>query len=178
MVTFTFLLQLYLSAVLGISGLAKVIEHRQFAATLRHQRLLPTWSIPITSRTLPWLEIGLSAFLVTGLLPMVTGGITLALFLCFLGVEVTLLTTKRSRQCGCYGLAYPRPIDASSLIVSVFFVIFAALNLWGVAWGKSVAISWRMLAIAVYSAYGIWLTGKIARRVSNLRLQSQSTNQK
>jgi uncharacterized membrane protein YphA (DoxX/SURF4 family) len=85
--------QVYLATVLGVSGLAKVVNPEQFAATLRRQRVLPAWGIKTTSRVVPWLEIALAVLLILGIYAVPVSISVFAVFVCFLVIETVLLTT-------------------------------------------------------------------------------------
>ncbi len=63
----TLALDCYLAAVLGIAGFAKLDAPAPFAATLRQQHLLPSWSVGTIGRLFPWLEITLAGALLSGI---------------------------------------------------------------------------------------------------------------
>lgn len=152
------LLQVYLATVLGVSGLAKAVNSKQFAVTLRSQRILPNWSIDWISYLVPWLAMLLALLLVVGVLPIVVGTITLLIFISFLIIEIILLKTKRNQQCGCYGMAHPQKVDEASVTVSIIFVTLAGFNLWGtLSWGI-VSSLWRIPVIVSLSIGSIWLS--------------------
>ncbi len=79
------LVQVYLASILGVSGLAKAVNPKQFASTLQYQRILPEWSIDWISYLVPWLEITLAILLVMGVLPIAVSMITMLIFISFFG---------------------------------------------------------------------------------------------
>jgi len=122
------LLNMYLAAILWVAGLAKMEHLNDFAATLRNQRLLPQWSIQSISYLLPWIELVLSVLLVFRIAPVLISIFVSGLFLAFAAAEGTLLITKRSEDCGCYGIAYARKIDVPSVITSSLLAFLALVH--------------------------------------------------
>lgn len=151
------LLQVYMAAILFVSGLAKVVNPQQFSATLRRQRILPLWSINFVARILPWLEVILAILLVLEILPLLISVLTLFLFASFLITEVILVKKKRTKECGCFGMVYPQSIDSASITVSVIFVLLSFLNLWGVVTAETVTIGSRVVIITLFCLLGLWL---------------------
>ena len=176
------LLQAYLAVVLGISGLAKAVNPRQFAATLQRQRILPDWSIECISYLVPWLEMVLALLLVVGVLPIVIGIITMLVFMSFLTIEIIVLKTNRHKQCGCYGMAHRQKVDEASVAVSTIFIILASFNVWGTIFWEPVAALWRIPGIIVFGLGSTWLLTRIihnlvvARR-KNMSLTNESSVQ-
>lgn len=157
-------IELYLAAMLGVSGLAKVEQPGHFAATLRRHRILPAWSIPAVSRVLPWLELAVACSLVAGVVLRPAAVLVLVLFASFLVVEVVLVVTKRATDCGCYGVAYPQKVDRASIMVSAVFVTLAAFHLWAVTGVAPVSADWRLPGIAIFGAAVCWALWRMASR--------------
>ncbi|MDQ2827631.1 MAG: hypothetical protein M3Y74_01060 [Chloroflexota bacterium] len=162
MMVLQFALDLYFAAVLGISGLTKAVRPHRFATILARQRILPTWSIPSTSRVFPWVEIVLAGALIAGLFPVIIATLVLALFIVFLCVEVILLKAGRSTECGCYGAMYSQKVSTASAATSTLLVCLAALHLWSAVasfpktWGETIGL-WRLVALGVFCVTGTWL---------------------
>lgn len=157
-------IDLYLAAVLGVSGLAKVEHPQAFAATLRRHRVLPAESIPAVSRAIPWLEIGLATALVGGAFPIATTALAFALFVSFLLIEIVLVVTRRATDCGCYGVAYPQKVDRASLGVSGILIVLAAVGLWAASRIGPLGLEWRVPGIMGFAAAGFWAVWKMVRR--------------
>ena len=122
-------LGVYLAAVIGVSGIAKLERPDLFAATLRLHRLLPPRTIAGVSISLPWIQIAVAAALVSSVGGLIPSVVALGLFLCFVVVELILVLTKRATECGCYGVAYRIPVDAASVAASVILFLLAATHL-------------------------------------------------
>lgn len=152
-----FLLNVYFTAVFGISGLAKLHTLPSFAATLRHQRILPAWIIPTFSRIFPWLELVVATCLVTGFMPIFTSLIVFALCITFLVIKVLLARTNPTASCGCSGAMGYHKVDAASLVVSVVLIVLSTLQLAAAMWGAKVDVAWRLATAFVYCATTGWL---------------------
>lgn len=153
-------IQIYLAAILGVSGFAKIVDLETFAATLRNQRVLPIWGGKAVSRVVPWFEIALAILLVLGVFDVLINMLMFATFTCFLMIEIILVKTKRSRECGCYGIAYRRQVDNASLVVSSVFVVLAGFSLWGAFLVEPVNLVWRMSMSLIFGLCGLWLVSK------------------
>lgn len=164
MMTVGFALDLYLAAVLGISGLTKIKEPAEFAATLYRHHILPSWSIPGISRVCPWVEVALAAALVVGLAPLLTAALVVILIGTFCMIETIPLVNGSATNCGCYGTGHARKVDGSSVLTSAALIGIAALHLWAVHDGEQVAWPWRLPAIALCGGAGLWLLWRVMRR--------------
>jgi len=154
-------LQLYLAAMLGVSGLAKLDAPQHFVTTLRVQRLWPAWLIAPVSWGLPWLEVAVAALLITGIFPTVTALLALLLFALFLSVETVLVVTQRATDCACFGIAYRQKVDGASLIVSGILVSLAALLLWMTLYWPPLEPIWQLIVGSGMGGLGLWLAGHV-----------------
>lgn len=150
-------IEIYLAITLGVSGLAKAEYPDQFEATLRRHGILPKRTLRAASRLIPIFEIVVAALLVTGIAPRPSASVALVLFLSFLLTEIVLLATRQSNECGCYGVAFPRKVDAAGVAASTILVSLAAFHLWGVTQVTSVPWDWRMPGIVVLGGGTLWL---------------------
>lgn len=158
------LVELYFAAMLGVSGLAKIDAPEHFEATLRIHRLWPAQAIRPVSRIFPWVEVVVAIALVVGFAPTLTASLTLLLFGIFLGVETTLVVTRRATECACYGVAYRQKVDGASLVVSAILVTLAAFYGWSLATFGSVGLIWRWPGIGLMTVAGLWLVAKMLAR--------------
>ena len=94
-----YVLDLYLGAILGITGLSKAERPDWFAFTLRRYPLRPSALLPVLSYSLPWTEILLAVLLVSGFAQLEVGIIACVLFAAFLAI---MLTSGQNEPCGCY----------------------------------------------------------------------------
>ena len=138
-----FALELYFAATLGVSGLAKVDNPQYFAQTITQQQLAPSWSIPLITRILPWIECVLAALLLTNIEPIITSILLASLFLFFLIVKIVLLATGRTKDCGCFGSTKPQNIDGINITVSFLLTFLAFTHLWLIIQFPSVNWQWR-----------------------------------
>lgn len=162
------LIELYLAAMLGVSGLAKLDRPDAFAATLRRHRILPGWSIPAVSRLVPWLEVVVALLLLTGVCEGAVTAVASLLFLSFLLMEAILVATKRATECGCFGLAYPQKVDKASLVVSLILLGLAAFACWAALTQPPVNPIGRSLLLLLGGGAGFWLAWRLWRKRSAL----------
>ena len=160
------LIELYLAAMLGVSGLAKLDRPDAFAATLRRHRILPGWSIPAVSRFVPWLEVALALLLLMGVWEGAVTAVASLLFLSFLLIETILVATKRATECGCFGVAYPQKVDQASLVVSLILLGLAAFVCWAAITQPPIHPIGRGLLLFVGGGAGYWLVWRLWRKRS------------
>ncbi len=120
-------LSLYFSAVLGISGLAKIDQLESFITTLTQQRIIPRRGVRIIGIALSWGEIFLALILLLGISLPVAAVITLVIFVAFLITNSALVRRGWETDCGCYGKAYPQKVDTNSIITSIIYVAFSVV---------------------------------------------------
>lgn len=160
-------LETYLALLLGASSLVKIVNPQQFALTLRHQHILPQWSIPIISYLIPWTELLIAIALMLGIMRILVGTLVFGLFICFLAVKIALFLKKSSAGCGCNGGLHSDPVDAASLVVAIIFVATAAAYLWLNTWVVPAPWQWQFTKELVLCSLGSWLLLRIA--VSHIR---------
>lgn len=150
-------LEFYFAAMLSISGLAKTDQPERFALTLYRHGILPRRTVPAISRLLPWAELVLAVWLVSGV--AVVGAIigALGLFAVFGTVELILVLTNRATECGCFGVAYPQRVDRASVAVSAILVLAAGVNLWIVEHSAPVNWHWHAGGTALFVVCVGWL---------------------
>jgi peroxiredoxin len=166
----TLALEMYFAALLGISGLAKIDDPQYFINVLRQERLLPSRSIPLVGRILPWGELVFAVLLIMGIGPFYSALFLVAFFAVLLGVKCLLFVTGRTEDCGCYGSAKPERIDGASLGVSFLFLLFAFLHLWIMLSTPPVNGWWRLVAGSLLALSGAYLIkGMIAKRKRSQR---------
>ena len=172
-------IELYFAIMLGVSGIAKIAEPYDFAATLRRHRILPAWSVTPFSRVFPWLEVAIAGAVLTGAAAVATAALVLALFSAFLIVEVILVVTRRATDCGCYGVAYRQKVDGASILVSTILILLASVHLWLTTWVAPISQPWRILALIVLGGAGCWLLWRVKQKQYAQRKQyrSQSVTQ-
>lgn len=128
MSSISLILVVYLGSILFVSGVAKLGNLGGFQATLYRHGILPRRIVPRFSSLLPVFQVLLAYALIAGILPYVTAGATLVLFVAFLCTELMLLARKKAAQCGCYGVAFPLAVDRASVVASLILVCLAAVN--------------------------------------------------
>ncbi|HZU66882.1 MAG TPA: MauE/DoxX family redox-associated membrane protein [Ktedonobacteraceae bacterium] len=146
----SFALELYFAAMLGVSGLTKIDDLSNFEEILSRQHIIPSWSIKSVARILPWLEIVIAFFLVTGFAKVINAIIVVILFGSFLSTKIILLITGRAKDCGCYGNAKIEEISGSSIVVSVILILCTLIHLGLIIWVPSVNWMWRSIGITLF----------------------------
>lgn len=164
-----FLVSVYLSLVLGVAGLAKVVDRDAFVEALREQQMLPPRLIALVSILLPLVQIIAAFALISGILRIITASVATCLFALFLVFETIVMLHGHSVDCGCYSSAHPQKIDKYSLSSTVIIAAIAALYL-TLAWQTPmVAVVWRVLGLACYGLSASWL---LLRRLAAQRRAS------
>lgn len=150
-------LSVYLAAVVGVSGIAKLERPDVFEAALRLHRLLPSQAVPWVATGLPWSQVAIAVLLVSGVGATVSALLLISLFSCFLAVELALVATKRATECGCYGVAYRLPVDAASVVASLILVLLAAAYVGLISMYGPPSLASRFVAGAVLGLAGATL---------------------
>ncbi|MDD5371525.1 MAG: hypothetical protein PHQ40_20800 [Anaerolineaceae bacterium] len=168
------LLGLYFALVLGVSALAKLENPAFFMGTLRRQRIFPARGILFIAWAAIGVEIAVPVFLITGLLPLVSSVTIVFLFLGFLILEIALLKTKRTNNCGCYGVVNPQKVDVSSILSLIIYNMLAMLNFWLTFKYRSVGygVSSRYPLILIFFGMCLWL---LLRRLNIVLIKDSKT---
>lgn len=174
MAVLSYLLDLYFAAVLGISGIAKLEQRGRFASTLRQHRLLPSWSVRAISSIFPFVEIAVAAMLVTGIAAEFFISAVLALFCAFFVVEMILWVTKRSEDCGCYGVAFVQKVGRATVATSALLVCLAALRIWMETRSSAEGGSWRLIAGCTFVLFATALMLRVVQRRQQLPAVAES----
>ena len=74
-----------------------------FASSIESYKLLPEWAVLLVARTLPWLELLLGLWLVSGFGLRWSGLITTAQLLVFLFMMLRAYLKGMEIDCGCFG---------------------------------------------------------------------------
>jgi uncharacterized membrane protein YphA (DoxX/SURF4 family) len=107
------------------AGIIKVQGQLQFAATIESYKLVPTVFIPWIVSVLPWFEIVLGVFLLTGWKSRWFGAVAALLLFAFIAAMGITYARGIEADCGCFGPGdriSPRTLlrDAMFLIPSLF----------------------------------------------------------
>lgn len=98
--------RLITGAVLVIAGIAKVrIGHVAVAKSVVAFGVLPIGLARVWARILPWIEVGLGCWLVSGLFTPVAAVAAAMLMVLVTGAVARALITGRIVACGCFGHA-------------------------------------------------------------------------
>lgn len=99
------LVRLILGAIFLASGVGKLLEPAgQFAHILEAYRLVPELVIPLIATWLPWVELLLGAYLVSGFETRWAGSASAFLFVVFSAAIATNLAIGAPlEECGCFG---------------------------------------------------------------------------
>lgn len=160
----SFILSLYLAAVLGTAGLVKLEQPNTFNTILLRYKLVPKTAVKGICNYFPWVEIAVAALLVSGVLPLIVATGTVVLFVGFLVVKVRLVATKRNGDCGCFGAAYKEKVDLSSVLTATIMLMFSSVHWLLVAQGMTLGSPWRVAASAAFAACGLYLGWHVWRR--------------
>ena len=110
-----------LGLVLLVSGVAKRVDGGWPAAASALGA--PSWAVA----PLPWVEIGLGALLVSGLVRPVAAALAAVLLVLFSVLLAVNLARGRRPPCACFGSRSRAPISAWSLIRNAGLLALAAI---------------------------------------------------
>lgn len=176
MAILSFVISLYLAAVLGVSGLAKLARPDHFAETLRIHEVLPWQIIEPFSRLFPMFEIFVSGWLLSGVSSTLAGLLALTQFAAFAFLESYLVVTHRATDCGCFGVAFRTKVDVISILVSaVQSGLAAVVILCGMRGIQPLKIG-RITAGIIYGSMALALAPKLALSRRHLQEHREDRN--
>ncbi len=95
--------RLVLAGVFAWAGWAKVRDPVASVQAVRDYRILPRGLDTLVGQGLPWLELGLAAFLIQGTWARTAAAVASGLLLAFLGAMVSAAIRHLPIGCGCFG---------------------------------------------------------------------------
>lgn len=152
-----FILKLYLAAVLGVAGLAKLADRQQFFATITSFQILPSWSVILAGTALPWLEIVIAVELITDISPILTALTTFVLFTGFLILKIILAATRKTTDCGCFGTAQYQMKNGANIVVSSILAALAAFYVWATIQTVILGGGGRLAGMVIFGGAAFWL---------------------
>lgn len=123
------LIRLSLGCLFVYSGLYKIYDTAKFRDIISNFEILPYWIVNITAITLPWLELWIGIFLITGILVRSCTVIQICLLMVFILAIGLNIARGMEFYCGCFpadniisGINYPH-------ILFNIVLVFLALTL-------------------------------------------------
>ncbi len=119
------------SAVLLLSGVAKLRDAGAVDAAFGSMGVPAPFDAAWVRRLLPWAEVGLGLWLLvaTGPALVVVAGLVLGLFLAYLGLVLRALRSPAPVDCGCFGAVGESRVTAVTAWRNGLLVLAAALTL-------------------------------------------------
>jgi uncharacterized membrane protein YphA (DoxX/SURF4 family) len=77
--------------------------HFFFGMAINSYNLLPVWAVELLARALPWFELALGAFLISGIGLRWSGILASALLAVFIGAMTNAYIKGLEIMCGCFG---------------------------------------------------------------------------
>jgi uncharacterized membrane protein YphA (DoxX/SURF4 family) len=77
--------------------------HFFFGMAINSYNLLPVWAVELLARVLPWFELALGVFLISGMGLRWSGIVASALLLVFIGAMTNAYIKGLEIMCGCFG---------------------------------------------------------------------------
>lgn len=77
--------------------------HLFFAMAIDSYQILPLWAVEMMARVLPWVELAIGVFLLSGLALRWVGSFTSLLLLVFIGAMLRAQILGLQINCGCFG---------------------------------------------------------------------------
>lgn len=106
--------RLILGAVFVYASIDKILHPADFAKAVYNYQILPDFLINLTAIILPWLELVLGLFLITGVFREGCVGIVTVLLLVFLGAMIFNLARGLDIHCGCFSVSTDGISNAST----------------------------------------------------------------
>lgn len=172
MVDAAVLAPLSLSAVLALSGAAKLRDTESTRSVIGLLRLPASLSQPWVANALPWGELALAVLLVvapSGPLMWLVALATLALMLTYLAIVARAMTFDPRPTCGCFGRIGDQNITRRTVVRNIVLVAFAAVVVAIAAAGRSTvsllgdlgsAGWWWVLAAVAVAALAVLVVGR------------------
>lgn len=125
--------RLGLGGVFLYAGFVKVYPRQNqlaFAMDVSTYQLLPEWGVIVVSEALPWLELGLAVWLLSGWKLRYSAGVMGGLLVAFVGIMWITYARGIEANCGCFGSGEPispRTLIRDSLLLlpAVFLAVAA-----------------------------------------------------
>ena len=111
-----FALRLLVGGVFVVAGTLKIGHGALFASEIAAMRLVPPALIPVIALFLPFVEVGLGAYLVAGLYVRAVSSIASLQLLVFAGVVASAVIRHVPTSCGCFGPADTAPASWSDVV--------------------------------------------------------------
>ncbi len=100
------------------------VSMMMFAMQIDSYQMLPSWGVMVLSHTLPWLELAIGLFLVSGLLLRWVSLLTTLLLAVFFSVLLHSYFAGLQINCGCFGPG-TEALNGSRLLLEVLFLALA-----------------------------------------------------
>ncbi len=123
-----FALRLALGALLVVAGVLKAHDGAALtASSIAGYRILPAAFVAPLGVALPYFEILLGGYLVTGLFTRVAALVASAQFAVFSAAVASLVVRGIPADCGCFGSGVPTPPSWGHVAADVGLLLLAAL---------------------------------------------------
>lgn len=103
-----------------------------FAISIDSYQILPLWAVEIVARSLPWFELLLGVWLISGLWRGISATVTSALLLVFFGMMIRAMIRGLQIDCGCFGpgerISWVTLLRDGTLLASSLFVTIMAFR--------------------------------------------------
>lgn len=139
-----FVVRWYLGIFFLTSALGKLTDLTSFVQGTLDYRVLPGSVAKMFALALPWLELGLTALLLTGIALPVAGWGLAGLLGCFIVAVTMNLRWGRAIACNCHGIVGTRTISWGT-VARNFVLLALALVL--VSWAPFVSTNTQWLAL-------------------------------
>jgi uncharacterized membrane protein YphA (DoxX/SURF4 family) len=97
-------LRIALGAIFVYAAWIKLRDPWQlFAMSIDSYRILPLQAVELTARVIPWLELAVGLWLITGIWLRISGAIVSLLLLTFFVLMVRAYSKGLAIDCGCFG---------------------------------------------------------------------------
>lgn len=159
------LLDIYLAAVLGTTGISKIDNPIHFVATLRTQYKLSPQIAQLLGKLFPWTELLLAMLLLlaTGEMKLVVTLAVFFLFLLFLTFHIIAQVRGLTQNCGCYG-----GIPESNRYTNYGTLLLQALLAGGLVvlmvWTQPLSWKYYLLSSIIVIGFASWLLWKTWQR--------------
>ncbi len=105
------------------AGVSKIFSRHMFLSTVQTLPFLSNSSALLIAKTLPWLELLLGIFLVTGAFTQYIAWISLTLLAIFSLIAIIAVAKKIDIPCSCFGATSKEPLSLKTVLRNALLIL-------------------------------------------------------
>jgi uncharacterized membrane protein YphA (DoxX/SURF4 family) len=123
----TIALRIIIGGAFIMAGVLKIADPAKFALDVSHYRLAPYEMINLVAILVPWIEVTVGLFVVTGIWLRAATLVIIGLSLMFLVVISSALVRGLNIECGCFGTVGGKHIGWVNLAIDSTLLLLALI---------------------------------------------------